>query len=203
MSTTAYAPEELRTMLEVLPTEVTELANAPGCRRIMFILLKHFAEEKLANFHGEPSVRLNRGTTLNILLFHAPGRHLRTIEYLTCDGMISHRTWKEFSTGVQKSCSDLSVYSTIVIALDIGVLAIQSVDVVPNMSCIKICLYFSVVACLGSIISSLLLQSKNDEMISMSYSEACQMIQGFRDTSGTFENMAVAHSLPYGCLYWG
>ncbi|KAK0215937.1 hypothetical protein EDD85DRAFT_798557 [Armillaria nabsnona] len=140
-SMTAYAPDELRTMLEVLPTEVTELANAPGRRRIMFILLKHFAEEKLANFHGEPSVRLNRGTTLNILLFYAPGRHLRTIEYLTCDGMISRRTWKEFSAGVQKSCSDLSVY--------------------------------------------------------------CQMIQGFRDTSGTFENMAVAHSLPYGCLYWG
>ncbi|KAK0215208.1 hypothetical protein EDD85DRAFT_798793 [Armillaria nabsnona] len=155
MSTTAYAPDELRTMLEVLPTEVTELANVPGRRRIMFILLKHFAEEKLANFHGEPSVRLNRGTTLNILLFYAPGRHLRTIEYLTCDGMISRRTWKEFSAGVQ------------------------------------------------NIISSLLLQSKNDEMIGVSYSEACQMIQGFRDTSGTFENMAVAHSLPYGCLYWG
>ncbi len=83
------------------------------------------AEEKLLNFHGEPAVRLNRGMsiytdsprtesytfkTLNILLFQAPGRHLRTIEYLTCDGMISHRTWKEFSAGVQKSCSDLSVY---------------------------------------------------------------------------------------------
>ncbi|KAK0234887.1 hypothetical protein EDD85DRAFT_791806 [Armillaria nabsnona] len=155
MSMTAYAPEELRTMLEVLPTEVTELTNAPGCCHIMFILLKHFAEEKLANFHGEPSVRLNRGTSiytdnprtishsfrmLNILLFYASGRHLRTIEYLTCDGMISRCTWKEFSAGVQKSCSDLSVY--------------------------------------------------------------CQMIQGFRNTSGTFENMAVVHSLPYGCLYW-
>ncbi len=41
---TAYAPEELRTMLEVLPTEVTELANAPGRCRIMFILLKHFGQ---------------------------------------------------------------------------------------------------------------------------------------------------------------
>ncbi len=58
------------------------------------------------------------------------------------------------------------------IALDIGVLAIQSVDAAPNTSRIKICLYFSVVACLGSIISSLLLQSKNDEMIGVSYSEA-------------------------------
>ncbi|KAK0224451.1 hypothetical protein EDD85DRAFT_795891 [Armillaria nabsnona] len=155
-STMAYAPEELRTMLEVLPTEVTKLANVPGRRHIMFILLKHFAKEKLANFHGEPSVRLNRGTSiytdnprtishsfrmLNILLFHAPERHLRTIEYLTCDGMISRRTWKEFSAGVQKSCLDLSVY--------------------------------------------------------------CQMIQGFHDTSGKFKNMTVAHSLPYGCLYWG
>ncbi|PBK86228.1 hypothetical protein ARMGADRAFT_1035683 [Armillaria gallica] len=56
MSMVAHAPEELRTMLEVLPMEVTEIANAPGRCRILFILLKHFAKEKLSNFHREPAV---------------------------------------------------------------------------------------------------------------------------------------------------
>ncbi|KAK0186782.1 hypothetical protein F5146DRAFT_1004850 [Armillaria mellea] len=100
-----YAPEQLQMMLELLSTQVTELNNAPGHHYIMFILLKHFTKEKLANFHREPAI------------------------------------WKEFSTGMQKMCSHLSVY--------------------------------------------------------------CQMIEGFRDTSGMFKNMAVAHSLPYGYLYWG
>ncbi len=47
MSMAAYAPEDLRTMLEVLPTEVTELTNAPGRCRILLILLKHFVQSNI------------------------------------------------------------------------------------------------------------------------------------------------------------
>lgn len=210
------------------------------------------AEEKLANFHGEPSVRLNRGTsiytdnprtishsfrTLNILLFHAPGRHLRTIEYLTCDGMISRRTWKEFSAGIQKSCSDLSVYVSAKVDLwgqQLTLLEVRHCDSSRHrgpchtirrrgakyVSHKNMSLFFC--CCVSWKYNFLFVAAKqerrNDRRVLFRGSACdcwftvspyklffaqCQMIQGFRDTSGTFENMAVAHSLPYGCLYWG
>ncbi|KAK0445271.1 uncharacterized protein EV420DRAFT_1484326 [Desarmillaria tabescens] len=138
-STASYGPDELKTMLELLPSNISDIPKALGQHRIMFILMKHFCEEKFANFHG-----------------------------------------------VQKTCSDLTVYSTVLVALDIGIFAIQSVDAGPNTSWIKTFLYFSVVASLGSIMSAFLLQRKNQEVLQVSYVEACQLMNRFRDASGLY-----------------
>ncbi|PBK62407.1 hypothetical protein ARMSODRAFT_1024834 [Armillaria solidipes] len=186
-STTSYGPDELKTMLDIVTSGVSDLQNAPGLCRILCILMKHFAEEKFANLHGEEAVRLNRGVSIfdstprkesrrfcviSILLFNAPRRHLSAIETISVDGIISRRAWNQFAAAVQKTCSDLTVYCTVLIAMVIGVSAIQSVDAAPNTSGIKMLLYLSVVACFGSITFAFLLQRKHEDILQVSFSEA-------------------------------
>ncbi|KAK0441497.1 uncharacterized protein EV420DRAFT_1485655 [Desarmillaria tabescens] len=77
-------------------------------------------------------------------------------------------------------------YCLLLVALDIGIFTIQSIDAGPNMSWIKTFLYFSVVASLGSIMSAFLLQRKNQEVLRVSYMEACQLMNRFRDASGLY-----------------
>ncbi|KAK0235549.1 hypothetical protein EDD85DRAFT_792364 [Armillaria nabsnona] len=122
---------------------------------------------------------------------------------MSIDGIVSRWAWNQFSSAVQKMCSDLTVYCTVLIAIDVGILAIQSVDAGLNMSGIKIMLYLSMVACLGSITFAFLLQHKYQGILQVSFSESCQINHGFRDNCDTLENIAVVQGLPFGLLYWG
>ncbi|KAK0224919.1 hypothetical protein EDD85DRAFT_959194 [Armillaria nabsnona] len=196
-STASYGPDELKTMLDIINSGIPDLQNAPGVCRIIFILMNHFVEEKA------PQKVSRRFCILSILLFSAQQRHLLAIETMSIDGIVSRQAWNQFSSAVQKTCSDLTVYCTVLIAIDVGILAIQSVDAGPNTSGIKIMLYLSVVACLGSITFAFLLQHKYQGILQVSFSESCQINHGFRDNCDTLENIAVVQDLPFGLLYWG
>ncbi|PBK88435.1 hypothetical protein ARMGADRAFT_1084761 [Armillaria gallica] len=63
-STASYGPDELKTMLDIINSRIPDLQNMPGVCRIVYILMKHFAEEKYANLHGEQAVRLNSGVSI-------------------------------------------------------------------------------------------------------------------------------------------
>ncbi len=90
------------------------------------------AEEKYANLHGEQAVRLNSGVSIfesaprkvsrrfsliSLMLFSAPRRHLLAIETMSIDGIVSRQAWNQFSSAVQKMCSDLTVYVSLKVTL--------------------------------------------------------------------------------------
>ncbi|KAK0232089.1 hypothetical protein EDD85DRAFT_955943 [Armillaria nabsnona] len=52
-STASYGLDKLKMMLDIINSGIPDLQNVPGLDRIIFILMKHFAEEKYANLHGE------------------------------------------------------------------------------------------------------------------------------------------------------
>ncbi|PBK91186.1 hypothetical protein ARMGADRAFT_1031879 [Armillaria gallica] len=144
------------------------------------------AEEKYTNLQGEQAVQLNSGVSI----FDSTPRKAPI-------GIVSHRAWNQFSSTVQKTCSDLTIYCMVLIAIDVGILAIQSVDAGTNTSGIKLMLYLSITACLGSITFAFLLQCKYQDILQ------CQINHGFRDNCDTLENIAVVQGLPFGLLYWG
>ncbi len=89
----------------------------PSCR---------LAHERFLHFYGEPVARLNRGTSiydknkvhkrsflfhvLKCLLFGAPCAHLREIESMLLDGLLSQVAWREFIDKICKDWSHLTIY---------------------------------------------------------------------------------------------
>ncbi|PBK92388.1 hypothetical protein ARMGADRAFT_159012 [Armillaria gallica] len=220
-STVSYSIEELRGMLQLLPANSREANDdfGPGVSRIAYILMKHFAHERFLHFYGEPAARLNRGTSvydknkihkrsflfhiLKCLLFAAPCTHLREIESMLSDGLLNQVVWREFIDKICKDWSHLTLYSTVLINVDVAVLSIQSVDTGPASSPLKIVIYLSVISSLGSIFFALLLLRCNNTRPNISADEAVKIMNSYQDSSCAYNNIAIIYSLPYALLMWG
>ncbi|SJL08618.1 uncharacterized protein ARMOST_11985 [Armillaria ostoyae] len=220
-STVSYSIEELRGMLQLLPAKSRETNDdsGPGVSRIAYILMKRFAHERFLHFYGEPAARLNRSTSiydknkvhkrsflfhiLKCLLVAAPCTHLREIESMLSDGLLNQVVWREFIDKICKDWSHLTVYSTVLINVDVAVLSIQSVDTGPTSSPLKIVIYLSVLSSLGSIFFALLLLRRNNTRPNISADEAVKIMNSYQDSSCGYDNIAIIYSLPYALLMWG
>ncbi|PBK68554.1 hypothetical protein ARMSODRAFT_958212, partial [Armillaria solidipes] len=221
-STVSYSIEELRGMLQLLPAKSRESNDdsGPGVSRVAYILMKDFAHERFLHFYGERTARLSRGTSvydknqvhkrsvlfhiLNIcLLFAAPCAHLREIESMLSDELLSQVVWRGFVDKICKDWSHLTLYSTVLINVDVAVLSIQSVDTAPTSSPLKIVIYLSVLSSLGSIFFALLLLRSNNTRSNISTDEAGKIMSSYQGSSCRYENIAIIYSLPYALLMWG
>lgn len=220
-STISYSIEELRGMLQLLPARSRDNhdESGAGVSRIVYILMKHFAHDRFLHFYGEPAARLNRGTSiydknkvhmhsflfhiLQHLLFAAPCAHLHEIESMLSDGLLSREAWRGFIDKICQDWSHLTVYSTVLINVDVAFLSIQSVDTGPSSSPLKIFIYLSVVSSLGSIFFALLLLRRNNTRLNISTDEAATIMNSYQDSSYRYENIAILYSLPYALLMWG
>ncbi|KAK0189894.1 hypothetical protein F5146DRAFT_1139392 [Armillaria mellea] len=216
-STVSYSMEELRGMLQLLPVKSRE--TGPGVSRIAFIVMKRFAHERFLQFYGEPAARLNRGTSiydknrvhkrsllfhiLKCLLFAASCAHLREIEYMLSDGLLSQVAWRDFVEKICKDWSHLTLYSTVLINADIAFLSIQSVDASPPSSPLKIVIYLSILSSLGSLFFALLLLRRNNPRANISTCEAVKIMNSYQDSSCRYDSIAIIYSLPYALLIWG
>ncbi|KAK0213654.1 hypothetical protein IW262DRAFT_1466983 [Armillaria fumosa] len=213
-STVSYGIEELRGMLQLIPAKSRETNDdsGPGVSRIAYILMKRFAHERFLHFYGEPAARLNRGTSiydknkvhkrsflfqiLKCLLFAAPCAHLHEIESMMSDGVLSQVAWRDFIDRICKDWSHLTLYSTVLINVDVAVLSIQSVD---TSSPVKIVIHLSILSSLGSLFFALLLLRRNNTRPNISADEAAR----FCPTVTLYDNIAIIYSLPYALLIWG
>ncbi|KAK0462977.1 uncharacterized protein EV420DRAFT_1639066 [Desarmillaria tabescens] len=220
-STVSYSMEELRGMLQLLPSKSRDFNDdsGPGVSRIIYILMKHFAHDRFLHFYGEPVARLNRGTSiydknkvhkcsflfhvLKFLLFAAPSAYLHEIESMLSDGLLSRVVWRDFVDKICKDWSHLTVYSTVLINVDVAFLSIQSIDAGPTSSPLKIAVYLSVISSLGSIFFALLFLRCNNTRLNISTDEAAKIMNSYQDTSCRYENIAILYSLPYALLMWG
>ncbi|KAK0437173.1 hypothetical protein EV421DRAFT_1977793, partial [Armillaria borealis] len=215
MCTVDYSTEQLHGMLQLLPAKSRETNDdsGPGVSRIAYILMENFAHNRFLNFYGEPAARLERGTSiydknkvykcsflfhiLNCLLFAAPCTHLREIESILSDGLLSQVVWRDFIDKICKDWAHLTLYSTVLINVDVAFLSIQSVDTGPTSSPLKVFIYVSVISSLGSIFFALLLLRRNNTRLNImnSYQDSAYSLR--------YENIAIVFCLPYALLMWG
>ncbi|KAK0493881.1 hypothetical protein EDD18DRAFT_1356369 [Armillaria luteobubalina] len=224
LSATSIIPssiEELRRLLQLLPAKSRETSDGcgPGVSRIAYILMQHFAHERFLHFCGEPAARLDRGTSiynknkvqkrsvlfhiLKWLLFAAPSAHLREIESMLSDGLLSQVAWREFVDRLCKDWLHLTLYSTVLINVDVAFLSIQSVDGGLSSSPLKIVIYLSVLSSLGSIFFALLLLRRTHTKSNIGIEEAVEIISSYEGSSCKYENIAIIYGLPYALLMWG
>ncbi|KAK0191897.1 hypothetical protein F5146DRAFT_928478, partial [Armillaria mellea] len=170
-------------------------------------------------FSGEPAAQLDRGTSiydknkvqkcsilfhiLKCLLFAAPCAHLREIDSMLSDGLLSQVVWREFVDKLCKGWSHLTLYSTMLINVDVSFLSIQSVNSGPSSSPLKIVIYLSVLSSLGSIFFALLLLWCNSTKLNISIDKAIKIVSSYQGSSCSYEDIAIIYSLPYTLLMWG
>ncbi|PBK81348.1 hypothetical protein ARMGADRAFT_1020367 [Armillaria gallica] len=221
--TVDYSIEQLRGMLQFLPAKSQETNDdsGPGVSRIAYLLMEDFAQNRFFHFYGEPAARLDRTTSiydknkvhkcsflfhiLNCLLFTAPCAHLRDIESILSDGILSQVVWRDFIKKICKDWADLTLYSTVLINVDVAFLSIQSVDTSPASMPLKVFIYLSVISSLGSIFFALLLLRHNNTRLNVSIEEAIKIMNSYQDSAYSlrYENIAIVYCLPFALLMWG
>ncbi|KAJ6495244.1 hypothetical protein C8R45DRAFT_1094905 [Mycena sanguinolenta] len=145
VSTTSTVPwkvEQLTQMLH-LADGFSKNVGTRHCDSICSLsrLMHLFVRDRVYNFHGEPSARLNsnqniypteRRTLLvklvNPLLFFTPGSHLTRLNTIYTDKLIRHRFWSEFITALSTEWQELATVATVVLNANVSFLSIQSVD---------------------------------------------------------------------------
>ncbi|KAE9391512.1 hypothetical protein BT96DRAFT_304191 [Gymnopus androsaceus JB14] len=203
-----YSTSEMERMLAIIPPTVPSRGiNLAGLSRTVYRILSVFARERFFHFHGEPAARLEfsmsvfsrpNSTTcipvwfrfLSAVCFHTPHQHLKQIKYMFTDNLLNHPRCEQFIQKLVSEWTDLTLYSTVVLNANIAFLSVQT----PLDSPIRIAIYVSTTASLGSITTGLLLL----RTISKNVKDTLPLVQG--DTGCM--HLAILHSLPYVFLLW-
>ncbi|KAI0296395.1 hypothetical protein BC826DRAFT_232371 [Russula brevipes] len=230
-STLPYDADTMQMMIKL----VKNAKNAKGGEAYYIAgtarLLSFFAHWRFLFFHGQRHARLIREETvyegpmrersilitlLSPLLFLAPEGHLRELETLWVDDVIIETVWKKFMTKLLKEWEDLILWSTVMLAANVGFLACPGVilsnlsgspltsasDVVIFTSPTQIASCASMAANIGSIVAGLLLvrhhRAKQNENPA---GAAAYLIQNTHRVFG-LEPMAITFGLPWALLMW-
>ncbi|KAI0067089.1 hypothetical protein BV25DRAFT_1820257 [Artomyces pyxidatus] len=222
-STTPYSVEDMRAMSGVI--KEARSAGAESSDQLVCCvgrIMGHFFHWRFLYFHGQKAARLDQGRSLHgdvshprslliallsPLLFYAPEIHLKEIEKLWADQIIVAMAWKRFITRLQSEWQEFILYSTVMLTVDVGFLAIPNVIIVENgnvtaTSPAQIICYLSILFSIGSIVVGLLLVRHNRTREREKPEGASQyMTRNLRPVVG-LEPLAIIHSVPYALLMW-
>ncbi|KAI9509029.1 hypothetical protein F5148DRAFT_1375430 [Russula earlei] len=194
-------------------------------------LLSFFAHWRFLYFHGQRHARLIRDqsvydksnrersiliTLMSPLLLLAPELYLRDSEKLWTDEVIIEPAWKGFMTKLLTEWIDITLWSTVMLAANVGFLAISGVmsstidggtlekvhqvGILPSSS--QIASSFSVAASSGSIVIGMLLVRYNRTKQALDPSEASTYLYNISHSIFGLEPMAIIFSLPWAFLVW-
>ncbi|KAN0140922.1 hypothetical protein V8E53_001366, partial [Lactarius tabidus] len=188
------------------------------------------AQWRFVHFHGQRTTRQDRYKSiykdrcrkhtilfrfvLSPLFFFFPGAHLRELEKLWTDDIIVEALWREFMQKLISEWTDFVLYSTVMLVANVAFLAIPGIIVVPqgtsppnawiNPLPAQIMSSISLVFCIGSIITGLLLIRRNRNMMTKDTRRAWYYLHGMNWNWCQFglEPLAIVFSLTYALLMW-
>ncbi|KAG0708037.1 hypothetical protein DFH29DRAFT_563050 [Suillus ampliporus] len=228
-----FAPNEVASMLSL----VGLLMNSANMERehsvwIAARFMRLFCNAKFVNFCGQPGARLDVDQSLygdsdtrskktflrvmNVILFGSPDAQSKAIHRIWVDETIVQPRWKNFIDRLTTEWNGYTIFSTVMLAVDISFLAVPSVQT--QTSAILLA-YLSTLCALGSLLVSLILAGQvNDsrrgsaeDVVSFFFDrltcvflppQASFMI-GMSDSMLGLESLALMLSLPFALLIWG
>ncbi|KAG2746038.1 hypothetical protein P692DRAFT_20836098 [Suillus brevipes Sb2] len=175
-----------------------------------------FCSDKFANFCGQPGARLDADQSLygdsipgpksilyrvmNVILFGSPDAQSKALHKIWVDYTIVQRRWKNFINRLNSEWNGYTIFSTVMLAVDISFLAVPSLQ---NQTPAILVLYMSILCALGSLVVSLVLAGQvNDSRRDSAESVASFMVEMSHSVLG-LESLALMLSLPYALLIWG
>jgi len=196
-------------------------------------LLCFFAHWRFLYFHGQRHARLLKNQTvyddpkfsgessrlirfLSPLLFFAPEVHLQEMKELWTDEIIIEITWKKFMTKLQDEWIGFVLWSTVMLAVNVGFLTLPGVmfsstngdslksvhqeTILPSSS--QIASTLSTEASIGSILIGLFLVRHNRTKQELDPSDAATYLSQSSQRIFGLEAMAIIFSLPWALLLW-
>ncbi|KAG2042009.1 hypothetical protein BDR03DRAFT_841637, partial [Suillus americanus] len=178
------------------------------------------ARAKFFNFCGLPSARLDadqtvytkkRGNKLilvlswafNVAMFGAPQSHMEELRRVWVDRSVNSPRWKNFNSKLSSEWSSITMYSTVMVAVDVSFLAVPSVSLQDSGSVTTISTYLSIFCIVGSLVVSLFLTRQSRMYGQESADTAVQFLKKMTGSAFGTKAVATVHSLPYAMLLWG
>ncbi|OCH89644.1 hypothetical protein OBBRIDRAFT_654780 [Obba rivulosa] len=192
-------------------------------------LMHSLAKERFQHYHGEHWARLNRDQSVKEdlkqrqyqrsywflfllwLCFYLPDQYLEELECIFVDHLVNYRPWNRFISGLKQDWADIMVPGTVLLAVNVGFLAIQSVDQnapnnmsSPDRSVAQIASYCSTVFSLGSIVMCIILSRQHRQ--NGKTCDAGPATQWLEEKAGNpwhAELLTITLSLPSVWFTWG
>ncbi|KAG2117712.1 hypothetical protein DEU56DRAFT_158195 [Suillus clintonianus] len=223
MSLSPFDADELFKILELINhlQENAEGNDFPHSKCIIARFMHYFYITKYFNFCGLPYARLDADrsvyeedtsfhpliSTLSLLfeamLFWAPQAHLKDIRRVWVDECINTPRWKDFNRNLMTEWSGITIYSTVMLAVDVSFLAVPNVNISQSQSIGIIATYLSIIFITGSLVASVLLARQNQRYGFESADKAAEFLSNLTGTFFGVKALATVHSLPYAMLMWG
>lgn len=182
--------------------------------------MRYFTRAQFFNFCGLREARLDADQSLfvkekkskfmvalswaiNVALFDAPRSHMKELRRVWVDRCINSPRWKNFNTKLSNEWSSITMYSTVMVAVDVSFLAVPSVNSQDTSSVTVITSYISLFCIVGSLVVSLFLTRQN-QLHGQEFADTAVIFltQVTGSVFGT-KSLAMVHGLPYAMLLWG
>ncbi|KAG1782860.1 hypothetical protein EV702DRAFT_1058666 [Suillus placidus] len=219
LSLSPFDSDELSKILDLIDRFEDNVQGAHyTCVIVRF--MRYFSRAQFFNFCGLPEARLNADQPLfvkekqsklivalswaiNVALFDAPRSHMEELRRVWVDRSINSPRWKNFNSKLSSEWSGITMYSTVMVAVDVSFLAVPSVTIQNVGSVTVISTYISLFCIVGSLVVSLFLTRQN-RMYGQESADAA-VIFLTRVTGSVFgtKSLATVHGLPYAMLLWG
>lgn len=226
-SDTSLSPfdgDELSRILELinhLKENALDSDNDPHSTCVIARFMHYFYRAKFFNFCGLPCARLEADKSvykddenphpltssasfaLDVMLFWAPQSHLEELRKVWVDECINTPRWKDFNKNLMTEWTGITIYSTVMLAVDVSFLAVPNVNIGQSQSIGIIVTYLSIIFITGSLIVSVLLVRQNQRYGFESADKATDFLSHMTGSFFGVRTLATVHSLPYAMLMWG
>ncbi|KAI0366828.1 hypothetical protein BV20DRAFT_951560 [Pilatotrama ljubarskyi] len=217
-STVTYTADEVHRMLGLVKS-AKAVGKTDYATVVVARLMNLFVHQRFLNLYGQTYARLGRDqsiynttkhhrtpliTLLSPLFWNAPGVHLRGLEKIWIDGLITIQPWSTFIGKLQNEWQEFVLYATVLLNANVAFLAIPSVDNDDEqLTAAQITSYLSIVTSVGSIVLGLLLIRQHRVKSKDTAHEAWRYLNSRKHPTLGLETLAIIYSLPYALLMWG
>ncbi|KAG1737402.1 hypothetical protein EDB19DRAFT_955204 [Suillus lakei] len=212
-----FAPNEVASMLGL----VDLLKDSTNKERehsvwIAARLMRLFCNAKFVNFCGQPGARLDVDQSLygeydtrskkiilrvmNVILFGSPDAQSRAIHRIWVDETIVQPRWKDFIDRITTEWNGYTIFSTVMLAVDISFLAVPAVA---TQTPAVVLAYLSSLCAMGSLVVSLILAGQVNNSRRGSAAAVASFMVGMSRSMLGLESLALMLSLPFALLIWG
>ncbi|KAH7914555.1 hypothetical protein BJ138DRAFT_1143694 [Hygrophoropsis aurantiaca] len=216
-----FQPEELTKLLDLMGGFQDGVGRiCPTYIALLARLNRQFARSRFFNFYGDIGARLDADKSvyeasptdqhsmllrmINPILFGAPLLHTKGLQGIWVDRMVNAPRWKTFINKLNSEWNGFTIYSTVMLAVDVSFMAVPGVDdgSQQSQSLAVIAIYLSTLNAVGSLVVSLILSDQSRNQGNESLEKAVMFLSRMTQSMLGTEALGIMYSFPYALLMW-
>ncbi|KAG1790389.1 uncharacterized protein HD556DRAFT_1391458 [Suillus plorans] len=221
-SLSPFGGEDLSKILDLIDhlKETTSETCSPYSICVIARFMRYFARAKFFNFCGQSCARLGADQSIyftddehivksvvswimELLCFGAPHAQMKELQRVWVDKNTTSPRWKDFNDKLGREWVSITIYSTVMLTVDLTFLTVPSVNADKSQSVAIIAAYLSTFCVIGSLVVSILLAGQNRKYGNVSADTAVVFLTRMTNSMFGEKALAILHGLPFALLMWG